>query len=115
MKRSSILILSLFMTLAMFVVPSAETEVGGIIDTDTTWTTEDSPYVVTETIQIPKGVELTIEPDVTVTGKNNIDEMFKVNGNILAHGTSDSRIAFKEANTFFKAVRETNSQSFVSL
>lgn len=30
------------------------TEVGGIIDGDTNWTTSDSPYAVTSTVQIPE-------------------------------------------------------------
>lgn len=43
------------------------TFVGGIIWENTTWTLENSPYIITDTVQIPENVTLTIEPGVIVT------------------------------------------------
>jgi hypothetical protein len=46
----------------------AATEVGGVIDTDTTWTVAGSPYIVVENV-IVNGTfnpTLTIEPGVTI-------------------------------------------------
>jgi predicted outer membrane repeat protein len=43
-----------------------QTMVGGVIDTDTIWTQAESPYVVTETIQVTGDATLTISPNVEV-------------------------------------------------
>lgn len=69
------------------------TKVGGIISSNTIWTKEDSPYLVTSTIQIPAGVTLTIEAGVTVTMPSGGD-MFLLMGTIHAHGTSQEPIVF---------------------
>jgi len=69
------------------------TPVGGIIWENTIWTLENSPYIITETIQIPEGVTLTIEPGVVVT-KPTPGDMFLVQGRIEAHGTIDNKIIF---------------------
>ena len=45
---------------------ATSSQVGGIINSDTVWTMDHSPYTVTKTVQIPEGVRLTIEPGVTV-------------------------------------------------
>jgi hypothetical protein len=43
---------------------STPVEVGGIIDSDTTW--EEGDYRITETVQVPDGVTLTIAPGTLV-------------------------------------------------
>jgi predicted outer membrane repeat protein len=43
-----------------------QTTVGGVVDTDTTWTASGSPYRVTETIVVTGGATLTIETGVRV-------------------------------------------------
>ncbi|MCW4015028.1 MAG: PKD domain-containing protein [Candidatus Bathyarchaeota archaeon] len=80
------------------------TEVGGIINSDTTWTLENSPYLITTTVQIPEGVVLTIQSGVTVNFAGDGD-MFLVHGTIFAHGTVDNKISFNGngATTFFNA------------
>jgi len=70
---------------------SADTTVGGIISEDTTWTAENSPYEITETLQIPSGVTLIIEPGVTIS-KPSSGDMFLLMGTICAHGTSQEPI-----------------------
>jgi PKD repeat protein len=67
------------------------TDVGGILNENTTWTIENSPYTVTETIQIPDGVTLTIEPGVEILFSGT-DDIFLVHGSVIAQGTSDNRI-----------------------
>jgi len=64
----------------------AELKAGGIISENTTWTKQDSPYLVTDTVQIPSGVILTISPGVTVS-KPSSGDIFLINGEIYAHGT----------------------------
>ncbi|MCK5283938.1 MAG: IPT/TIG domain-containing protein, partial [Nanoarchaeota archaeon] len=73
------------------------TEVGGIISENTTWTLENSPYILTSTVQIPSGVTLTIKPGVMVT-KPTSDDMFLIAGKIYAHGTIDNKIIFDGGN-----------------
>lgn len=73
-----------------------ETTVGGIFWENTTWTLDNSPYIVTDTVQIPENVVLTIEPRVVVESSltNSEDSMFLVHGKIIARGTADSKIIF---------------------
>ena len=70
------------------------TDVGGIIDTDTTWNLAGSPYNITATIQIAEGVTLTVEPGVTVNGKINI--YFEVWGTLEAIGSQTQYIEFND-------------------
>jgi len=44
----------------------AQTDVGGLILSDTTWDAEGSPYIVTSSILIGAGATLTIKSDVEV-------------------------------------------------
>jgi hypothetical protein len=41
-------------------------DVGGIINTDTTWTLTNSPYIVTENVVVSEGITLAIEPRIEV-------------------------------------------------
>ena len=45
-------------------ISSFATDVGGIIDTDTTWDSAGSPYNITATVQVAEYVTLMIEPGV---------------------------------------------------
>jgi len=80
------------------------TKVGGIINEDTTWTEEDSPYEITKTVQIPHGVTLTIEPGVIIHAES-VGAMFLLNGKIHARGTPEEKIVFDGGgrNSFFSA------------
>ncbi len=80
------------------------TQVGGTLTSNTTWTAENSPYIITDTIQIPEAVNLTIEPGVTVTVQSSVSTMFLVNGFIMAHGNTTSEIIFdgNGNSNFFK-------------
>jgi len=75
----------------MLTTPNMPTEVGGIISSNTRWASDKSPYIITETIQIPSDVALTIEPGVTIS-KPSSGDMFLLMGTIYAHGTSQEPI-----------------------
>ena len=70
----------------------ADTEVGGNITEDTTWTKQNSPYVVTSTAQVFEGVKLTIEPGVTI--RFNQDTGLTIGGEFNAVGTENDMIRF---------------------
>ena len=68
------------------------TDVGGTIAADTTWTLAGSPYTVTSSLTVAEAATLTIEPGVTVTA--NLGVSFTIAGRLLAQGTSGARITF---------------------
>jgi len=90
----------------------ADTNVGGIIDADTTWTLSNSPYFITDTVQIPSDITLTIEPGVVIN-KPTDGDMFLLNGAVYAHGTNDNKIIFDGGgnSNFFIAAGETGNVS----
>ncbi|MCW4035022.1 MAG: right-handed parallel beta-helix repeat-containing protein [Candidatus Bathyarchaeota archaeon] len=67
----------------IFGVVYASTEVSGVISSDTTWTLENSPYVVTAPLLVDIGATLTIEPGVIV----HIDTTYiRIQGTLIARG-----------------------------
>lgn len=102
-------------SITMVIEVESGTQVGGIINSNTTWTKQESPYIVTDTVQIPTGVTLTIEPGVTIS-KPSSGEMFLINGEIYAHGTPANRIFFEGVNNsiFFNA-SSSNIDTFLDL
>jgi hypothetical protein len=100
--------------LLLFCFPLSGTEVSGHLTEDTTWTLEQSPYLVVGDVTVNSGVTLTIEPGVTVlihsvlaTDFNGYDltqvggeaeaKMIRVNGRIVAVGTAEQPIVFDKA------------------
>jgi len=73
--------------------PTPTTEVTGILSGDTVLTKESSPYLITDTVQVPPNVTLTIEPGVAIS-KPSSGDMFLLMGKIYAHGTSQEPIVF---------------------
>jgi len=70
-----------FLALKVHAYNSSGTYVSGIIWENTTWTLENSPYIITDTVQIPENVTLTIESGVKVIWpKNTWGQMFLVHG-----------------------------------
>ena len=84
----SVLLLSSLQLLPIATATSVE---GDILE-DTTWTITDSPYEIANNVTVKKGVNLTIEPDVTV--KFNGNASLIVEGSLLAVGNSSNRITF---------------------
>ncbi|MCL4266719.1 MAG: hypothetical protein KJ069_26305 [Anaerolineae bacterium] len=101
MRRMTLLLIVVAVAtavLALFTLstPTAQADVvGGIIDTDTTWTLAGSPYVMTDTVTILPGVTLTIEAGVEVQA--GLDTAVEVNGTLLALGTPSQPITFTSA------------------
>ncbi len=76
---------------ANFGTVQASTDVIGIISADTTWTKANSPYNLTGPVAVDDGVTLTVEPGVTV---NLRGYYIRVNGTLIARGSSSSQIHF---------------------
>jgi hypothetical protein len=89
------------------------TSVGGIIWDNSTWTSENSPYLITETVQIPANVTLIINPGVTVTCPSSTT-MFLLSGKMIAQGTTGTKIIFDGGGNsdFFETA---NGEPFVNL
>jgi len=88
-------------------------EVGGHITEDTTWSPENSPYQVTETVIVDEGVKFTILPgtEVKISGATctswqefdtnfwlyggvSVAKFIQVEGKIIAEGTEQDSIVF---------------------
>jgi hypothetical protein len=68
------------------------------IRSDTVWTLDKSPYIISSTQFIAQGVTLTIEPGVTVKSTINWkgeETIFALLGNLVAVGTADAPITFE--------------------
>jgi hypothetical protein len=96
----SILLIILFMIKGRFSIPSmivgvsaeGPTEISGIISTDTTWTLENSPYIIIENTLVEENVNLTIEPGVII--KFDPDAYIRIDGSLYAVGTESNIITF---------------------
>jgi hypothetical protein len=78
----------------------ADTEIGGIIHHDTTWTASGGPYNITDTVQIPDGITLTIEAGTQINHKILNDpgkQLFTVKGNIKVRGDSNNLVYFNSS------------------
>ena len=88
MKIKPLYLLFLFLIFTQRVI--AQTNVSGIISTNTTWTLAGSPYNIVADIGIPLTVKLTVEPGVTIN--YNGDYQILILGSIEANGTSNQKI-----------------------
>lgn len=70
----------------------AQTNVSGIISSNTTWTLANSPYIVTGNIILNNGYTLTIQPGVTVRFNSGLS--MQIDGMLLAQGTNSDSITF---------------------
>ena len=75
------------------------TEIGNGIDKDTVWDKAHSPYFLRGDIVIPVKTTLTIEPGVKVTFSGN--NKLKVEGTLIAQGTSLDPIWFRQAGRYY--------------
>lgn len=66
--------------------------VGGTLPGSTTWSAAGGPYLLTNSLTVPAGASLTIEPGTTIYLGTNVS--FTVNGRLHAEGTEIQRIRF---------------------
>ncbi len=83
--------LSLLSAILNIQVPGVQAgDVGGLIDTNTTWDLAGSPYIVTSPVLVMAGVTLTVDPGVTV--KFNSHKAMQIEGQLHAVGSAGSPI-----------------------
>jgi len=75
---------------------SPNTDVGGEIVIDTTWSLANSPYTVTSDVIVQNGITLTVEPGVEVRFNNNTG--LYVHGAVRAVGTVAQPITFTSSS-----------------
>jgi hypothetical protein len=73
-------------------VLKAQTNVSGIISSNTTWSITGSPYIITGNVLLDSGYTLTIQPGVTVKFNRGIS--LQIDGELLVRGTSSNKITF---------------------
>jgi hypothetical protein len=74
-----------------FGVGQVSISINGVIDSDTTWTKVNSPYILDGNVLVSKGATLTIEAGTTV---NLNSQSILVNGTLVAKGNSESQVTF---------------------
>jgi putative cofactor-binding repeat protein len=95
MKAQRLLYLLLFsLILLLFCAGNvaADTPVSGFIESDTTWTLAESPYLVTGNALVSEGVSLTIEPGVVIKFDSGFS--LQIDGELVARGTESQLITF---------------------
>ena len=95
--KTSFLIFSFALSILAFGIkilppPALATYVEGLVERDTVWTLTDSPFVLTNDINISPNVTLTIEPGVEVRFGGNFSII--VEGDMHAIGTKSRNITF---------------------
>ncbi len=93
--RFSVSFFTFFTLLTFFTSSLAETFVSG--EVSGVWNVEGSPYLVTDTLTVPEGDTLRVEPGVTITFLDQTDSTrtpFIVEGTLLALGTEGDSIRF---------------------
>ena len=95
MKRqlsAGLIAMLLFAMFFVFATVYGDTNYGGTISSDATWTKADSPYTLAGNVTVDSGATLTIEPGVTIQIPS--DFTLQVNGILVARGTSSEKISF---------------------
>ncbi len=92
MKNSIFLILFLLIS----TITLSQTNVSGAITSNTTWSLENSPYIVTGNTVVFENYSLTIEPGVVVKFDDNVE--LRIKGSIIAAGSDTKNIVFTSNN-----------------
>ena len=85
-----------------------QTQVIGIIHSDTTWTKANSPYQITGPVGVPSGVTLTIEAGANVTSTSGY---IQVNGSLRAEGTIADPINLQASIRFTESSSNWSEQT----
>ncbi len=64
------------------------------------WSVQNSPYYIVGNTTVPQGQTLTIEPGVEIVF-NNSNYIFKIEGTLIAHGTAQDSISFKNGGEIY--------------
>ena len=86
-----------FLSFLSFTNGNAQTNVSGVISSNSTWSKINSPYKITGNVQVNSGITLTIEPGVQVVFQDNF--YLKILGTINSVGTVGDSIIFKSSNS----------------
>lgn len=84
----------------------SQTEVSGILNSNTEWTLEGSPYKLINTVGVPAGISLKIHAGVKVQG--NFDLLIK--GKILIEGELDDKVIIEYTRIIFKSTNLSDSK-----
>ena len=82
---------------------SQPTEVGGIINSDRTWTEANSPYYVVDKLQIAEGATVTVEAGATIEGRTDAynGTSIEIFGELVVNGANDSKSYFNDLSIHF--------------
>jgi hypothetical protein len=86
-----------FLFLLLVNAATAQTNVSGFINANTTWTLAGSPYIVVGNALLSQGYTLTIDPGVVV--KFDSAKALQIDGELHAVGTAADRIVFTSNQT----------------
>ncbi|MGC9605450.1 MAG: hypothetical protein ABSF56_01685 [Minisyncoccia bacterium] len=113
-------IIELFAVVSLSPVAArAETRVGGVISTDTVWSADKSPYLLTADLTVPDGVALTIGHGVSVglapgADAGDIDSdpaLYVSGGRLLIEGTGKDRVSISDIGGVIVAGGSTDNGS----
>ena len=82
----------LILSLISFTLINAQTNISGAVYSSETWALSNSPYIVSGNLVIFDGVEITIEPGVTVMF--DLSASMELRGKLIAIGTATDSITF---------------------
>jgi len=110
--KTKVLLFILFLGLTQICL-KAQTNISGIISSNTIWSIDNSPYLVTGNILVSSGIELTIEPGVIVDFQGPY--YLEVNGILNAIGTVNDSIYFQGDSwgTNFKGINLNEPGSLI--
>jgi hypothetical protein len=86
----------------------SQTYISGILSSNTTWTLNNSPYIVTGNTVLLQGLTLTIDPGVVIKFDSSI--ILDMRGTLIALGTSTDSIYFlPSGNSKWNGIKINNS------
>ena len=88
--------ITLYLFIFLSAISFAQTNVSGVISSNTTWSLTNSPYTINGNTIVNEGIILTIEPGVIVKFVNST--VLKIDGQINAIGNTNNKIKFTSAS-----------------